>query len=51
MIEGLLIGMIGFLQVVHHEVAVAQSTPCLAIVFLNRKDALKVLDGLLFQWW
>ena len=45
-VERLLVGRVGLLQVVLHEVAVAEGTPYLAVVLLEGEDTLEVLDGL-----
>jgi hypothetical protein len=45
-VESLLVGGVGLLQVVLHEVAMAEGTPYLAVVLLKGEHALEVFDGL-----
>ena len=46
MVQSLLVGGIGLLQVIHHQVTVAQATPGLAAGRVQFQDILKVLNGL-----
>ena len=39
-VQGLLICGVGFLQIVHHQVAVTEVAPCFAIVWLSVQDLL-----------
>jgi hypothetical protein len=45
-IKGLLISGIGVLEIVLHQIAVAQGAPDVAVFALEAEDALKVVDGL-----
>lgn len=45
-VQRLLVRPVGLLEVLHHEVAVAQCTPHLAVVGLDAEDACKVVDCL-----
>jgi len=45
-IQSLLVGSISLLQIIHHQVTVAQATPGLAAGGIQFQDILKVLDGL-----
>lgn len=45
-IQSLLVGGIGLLQIIHHQVTMAQTTPGLAAGRVQFQDILKVLDGL-----
>lgn len=46
MVKSLLVGRVGFLKVVHHEVAVAQCSPYLSVGAFNVQDPLKIFHGL-----
>lgn len=45
-VEGLLVGGVGFREVVHHEITVAKRAPDLAIATIEVEDAIEVVDGL-----
>lgn len=44
-VQGLLVGRVGLLQIVHHEVTMAQAAPDLSIRGLDDEDVPEVLDG------
>ena len=43
-VEGLLVGRVGLLQIIQHEVAVAQTAPDLSVVRFALEDLVQVLD-------
>lgn len=45
-VEGTLVGSVGPLQVVHHEVTVAQEPPCVTVLVVEQKGLLVELGGL-----
>jgi hypothetical protein len=45
-VQSLLVGGIGFLQVIHHQVTVTQAAPGLTAGWIQLQDILEILDGL-----
>jgi hypothetical protein len=45
-IQGLLVRRVSLLQVVHHQVTVAQTAPNISIISIKLEDVLKILDSL-----
>lgn len=43
-IQGLLVGCVGLLQVIHHQMAVTQAAPCLSIGGIQLENVLKVFN-------
>lgn len=46
MIQCLLVGRVGLLQIVHHQIAMAKTAPDVAVCRFNFQDDTKVFDGL-----